>query len=339
MHQLRLPTCTTHDPLQALHSFKHKQQLHRVEWSCVLLSLPSLLYVAGGQKFVFTLWRKKHCSDTQILKYTHRHTNASAVECVALCVCFWGLRRYLPKNFWVQKYVWSVIDRSWHCIDRTGYLCEIGLYLHLVNLTFMSGWISSNYTSWGNGRMRQASQCWKVSSGIPYGPLWLQCLSQAMFVCMPVTEYACISVCAQPTLVSVCAVTRIGSLWAESETEWGIKILKTSLGTSGCDWQEKKGSLCSGNWQQKSDPTQYNPAQYSTEPANMERKKKTATAGLPLLSPPYLSWLLANSHNPTAKPVAAFSLFLKIVFIYKNCSELSHSFHFNIRRWSLPRAR
>lgn len=128
-------------------------------------------------------------------------------------------------------------------------------------------------------------------SGIPFGPLWLQCLSQAMLVCVPVTE--CVYFCPSMweyvlhQVQSVCCYS-CNLLRAESRTEWGIRILKTSLGTSGCDWQEKKGSLCSGNWQQMPDPTQYNPAQYSTEPAKMKKKKKkTPTVGLLPFTPPY----------------------------------------------------
>lgn len=38
--------------------------------------------VAAGHKFVFTLCLKeKHSSGIQILKYTHRRTNASAAAC------------------------------------------------------------------------------------------------------------------------------------------------------------------------------------------------------------------------------------------------------------------
>lgn len=90
----------------------------------MLLSLPSVLYVASGQKFLFTLCLKeKHFSSTQILKYPHRHINASAVECLALYFCFLRLREWV-EEFQVHKPVWPVIDGSWHCIDRTGYLCE-----------------------------------------------------------------------------------------------------------------------------------------------------------------------------------------------------------------------
>ena len=109
-------------------------------------------------------------------------------------------------------------------------------------------------------------------SGIPFGPLWLQCLSQVLFVCMPVTKSVSVCVCVCVS-VWVCVAEHVqvflcsylcDSLRAESEAEWGIRIRKTSLGTSGCDWQEKKGSLCSGNWQREPDQTQYNPALPST---------------------------------------------------------------------------
>lgn len=155
-------------------------------------------------------------------------------------------------------------------------------------------------------------------SGIPFGPLWLQCLNQAVFVCMPVTKCVCISVCESEYVLHQvwweCACVCCYSydlLRAKSKTEWGIRILKTSLGTSGCDWQEKKGSLCSGNWQQKPDPTQYNPAQPGTVQCwtGQHEGKKTPTAGLLPFMPPYLFWLLANSHNPTAEPLAAFFFF------------------------------
>lgn len=121
-------------------------------------------------------------------------------------------------------------------------------------------------------------------------------------LCACLSPSVCVGVCTPPSLLCVCCYF-CDSLWAESRTE-GIRIPTRSLGTSGCDWQEKKGSLCSGNWQQTPDPTQCNPAQYSTEPANMGKKYQRHCS--PFMNPPYLSWLSANSHNPTAKPLAAF---------------------------------
>lgn len=270
--------------------------------------------------------------------HSHIKIHLQAHRCLisrnALCFafCFRGLRRYMWMTFQVQKPAWRITDQAWHCIERTRYLWENRpLYLHLVNLSVVSGWISSNYMSRGNRWMRQAPSVEKhvigvhSCSGIPFGPLWLQCLSQAVFVCVPVTKGVC--VCAG-VCISVCVRKHVPhQIWwacaccccsdllgAEIRAEGRIRILKTSLGTSGCDWQEKKGLLCSGNWQRKPDPTQCNPAQYSTEPANTGKwKKYTATAGLLPFAPPYLSRLLANSHNPTVKPLAAFFFFINSV--------------------------
>lgn len=152
-----------------------------------------------------------------------------------------------------------------------------------------------------------------------------ECLSQDVCVCVWASEYALHEVwclCLYP----------YDSLRAESKTERGIRILKTSLGTSGCDWQETKGSLCSGNWQQKPDPAQYNPAQYSTEPANTGEKKKHQQQDC---SPPPLptypdSWPILII--PQQSPWQHFLFLFFPFFFYKHCSELFHSFHFNISK-------
>lgn len=123
--------------------------------------------------------------------------------------------------------------------------------------------------------------------------------TSALFECLPVTELVCISVCVLDTC-STKFVYVLMLVWLAS-TEWGIRIIKTShMGTSGCDWQEKKGSLCSGNWQQKPDPTQYNPAQYSTEPANTGRKNTNSrTAPLhPSLHPDSWPILIIPQQSP-----------------------------------------
>lgn len=112
---------------------------------------------------------------------------------------------------------------------------------------------------------------------IPALRLWLEWLGQTVFVCMPAIKcvYFCPRTLAAPNLVCVCC-NLYGSHAVYSRTERGIRILRESLGTSGCDWQEKKGPLCSGNWQRKPDPTQCNPAQCSTEPANTGKQHNCA---------------------------------------------------------------
>lgn len=161
----------------------------------------------------------------------------------------------------------------------------------------------------------------------PFGPMWLHWLGQAVFVCMPVTE--CVGIFLSP-LHQVCSVSCYfyDSLRAERETDWGIRILEASLSTSGCDWQEKKGSLCSGNWQPKPGPAQYSPAQYSRKPANMGKIPNNGTVPL---HPSLLILTLGQfSESHSKAPGRAF--FIK-------CSELSLPFHFNIRKEGLPRAR
>lgn len=130
---------------------------------------------------------------------------------------------------------------------------KIGPCLHLVNLTFMSGWMAWSYTSRGGmGQWNEHlvnEKCVvgaSLYSGIPFWahvitllpPGWCLCvwLSQnVVYFCLPSTSFGWACVCARRCM--------FGSLWAESKTERRIKILKTSLCTSGCDWQEKKGLL------------------------------------------------------------------------------------------------
>lgn len=188
-----------------------------------LLSLPSLLCIAGGQKFVFTLsLMEKHCSGTQILKYTHRHIIASAVN-VLVCVYFQGLRWYLLKNARVREYSRTVIDSCWHCTDRSACLCEnrpprpphkshFHVSLNLLKLHVLG--------EWANEATAPVLEKYVVGAHfhyrIPFGPLWLNCLSPAMFVCVLVFEHNCISVCPQPNLASVWCCS-YGSLCVERQ--------------------------------------------------------------------------------------------------------------------------
>lgn len=201
----------------------------------------------------------------------------------------------------MQKPVWSVIDRPRHCIDRAGYLCENRL-------------LSTPRKSLSHVRLNllklHALREWEnETSGSLLKSMLLESIPALGFLLGP-CDYSYSAKCVWKYMLNlvwcVCSYS-YDALRAESRSECGIKTLKTSLGTSGCDWQEKKWSLCSGNWQQNlTQPsiTQPSRVQYSTDLASTWGKKKTA--GLFPFTPPYLSWLMAKSHNPTAKPLEAF---------------------------------
>lgn len=192
---------------------------------------------------------EKHCSGTQILKYTHRHIIVSALGGLG-CVYFQGLRRYLLKNSQVHGYRGFVIDSFWHRTDRSVWLCEnrplcpphkshFHVSLNLLKLHILGEWANEASAS------VQEKYVIGVCHGIPFGPLWLNCLNPAMFVCTNTIVF--LSVLNKTW--RVCVAAFMAQFGEKSKIEWRIKILKTSLGTSGYDWQKEKGSVCSGNWQ------------------------------------------------------------------------------------------
>lgn len=187
-----------------------------------------------------------------------------------VCVYFQGLRRYLLKSSRVVEYIWSVID-SWHCTDRRVCVClcenrlastsQISLFpvsSNLLKLHVLGEWANETSTPVLEKYVIGA----RFHYGIPFGALWLKCLGRAMIVCLPVFEHNCISVCPQPNLVSVGRCS-YGSLGRKGKTGRRIKILKTSLDTSGYDWQRKRGPVCSGNWQKlQPNPVQPSPVDF-----------------------------------------------------------------------------
>ena len=188
----------------------------------------------------------------------------------------------------------------------------------------MSGWIFSNYMSWGTGRMRQAPSveklvigahsCSRIPSGPPVitvpQPAWVlcACLSQE---CVYFRLYARIR--AAPSLVLYAGTS--SELNVGQSEESGKKTVWAHLVVIG---RRKKGPCVLGTGSKRL--TQPNPARYSSEPANMGGKNLVPTAGLLPFSPPY-AWpiLIIPQQSPRQH------------FFYKHCSELSHSFHFNIR--------
>lgn len=166
---------------------------------------------------MFTLCLKeKHSSGTQILKYTHRHTNASAAECFTLYFCFLGLRGYLLKNFRVQKPVWSIIDRPWHCIDRTGYLCENRLLstprkslshvrLNLLKLHVLGEWVNETSAPVLKNMLLEPIP----ALGFLLGPCDYSASARPC-LCARLSQSVCVflsvhqNVCAPPSLVCVC---------------------------------------------------------------------------------------------------------------------------------------
>lgn len=211
------------------------------------------------------------------------------------------------RTLLVHEYSWSVIDSCWHCTDRTVCLCEnrplcsphkshFHVSLNLLKLHILGEW--ANEASTPVLEKYVIGACFHY--GIPFGPLWLKCLGRAMIVCLPVFEHNCISVCPQPNLASVCPAP-MAHFGRKGKNEQRIKILKTSLGTSGYDWQRKRGPVCSGNWQKGlTQPCTTQPSRFWNLPIWWGK------IGLLLFSPSNLSWLLANSSNPTALSVAPF---------------------------------
>lgn len=191
---------------------------------------------------------EKHCSGTQILKYTHRHIIASALERAGLCV--FSRTEMIPgkKTTRVHGYSWSVTDSCWHCTDRSVWLCENSppcpphkSHFH-VSLNLLKVHVLGEWANDASALVQEKYVVW-ARHGIPFGAPVIK-LPQSGHVC--VHEDSCISVC--PNLASMCCCS-CGSIWAERQTEQRIKILRTSLGTSGYNWQKKRGPVCSGNWQ------------------------------------------------------------------------------------------
>ena len=217
---------------------------------------------------------------------------------------------------------------------------KIGLYLHLVNLPVMSGWISSNYVSWGNGGTRQAPQCWKACYWSPF-LLWDSFWASVITVPQPGCVCECVS---QNMCKFFCALTCVTRSGLKTRPNAGSEFIKQVWAHLVVIGRRKKGPCVLGTGSEsptKPSITQPCPVQYRTG-QHWGEKKHQQQGCFPFI-PPYLSWFLANSHNPTAKPLAVFFLsFLKKREKKKNskhCSELSHSFHFNIRKKGLPWAR
>lgn len=61
------------------------------------------MYLEGKHLCSHCVLKEKHSYGAQILKYTHKRTNASAAECVALYYCCLRLIGYLLKNIQVAE--------------------------------------------------------------------------------------------------------------------------------------------------------------------------------------------------------------------------------------------
>lgn len=230
-----------------------------------------------------------------------------------VCVYFQGLRQYLLKNTRVQGYSSSVIDSCWHCTDRSVWLCEnrppcpprkshFHVSLNLLRLHVLGEWANEASAS------VQEKYVIGTHHGIPFGPLWLNCLNPAMFVCMNTIVF--LSVLNQTW--RVCAAAPVAQFGQKGKIERRIKIFRTSLGTSGSDWQRKKGPACSGNWQKGlTQPCTTQPNAFQKLPIWWGKKIE-----LLLFTPSNLSWLLARPCNPTAKSVAPSFFSLSFFFFF-----------------------
>lgn len=116
-----------------------------------------------------------------------------------------------------------------------GIYVKIAFYLHLVNLSVMSGWISSNYMPWGNGRMRQAPHYWKACYWSPFlvrDSFWAPVITvpQPGCVCVHASQQVrvILSVCENICSVRFCvsAVTRMTCLELKAAVSVGSKPSK-----------------------------------------------------------------------------------------------------------------
>lgn len=228
------------------------------------------------------------------------------------------------------------------------------LHLYLVNLSVVSGWISSNYMSWGNRWMRQAPSVEKhvigvhSCSGIPVGPLWLHCLSQAVFVCVPVTKGVCVRarvcLCAFLSVYESMFPTKFGEhkpavaaascLELKSGLREGSEFLKQVWAHLVVIGRRKKSSYVLGTGSKSlTQPSITQPSTVQNQPTQGRGAggKYTPTAGLlPFTLPTYpSSWpILIISQKSPWHHIFFFLFFL----FYKQCSEFCHSFHFNFKK-------
>lgn len=220
MRQLGNLACTTHDPLQVLHSQKQLLQSCCIEWCHFFFPVVIIILALHGQRAeicVHTVFDGKTLQWHSNIKI---HPQAHHCLSVLVCVYFQGPRLYLLKNTRGQGYSWSVIDSCWHCTDRSVWLFEnrppcpphkshFHVSLNLLKLRVLGE--GANEASASAQEKYVIGHCY----GIYFGPLWLNYLNPAMFVC---TNTNCISVRPQPNLASVCCCSR-GSIWAERQ-DW-----------------------------------------------------------------------------------------------------------------------
>ena len=114
---------------------------------------------------------------------------------------------------------------------------KIRLYLPLVNLSVMSGWISSNYMSWGNGGMRRAPHCWKPCYWSPFllwDSFWAPVITvpqpgcvcvhacHRIVVCVCVCAYSFVRMCCTK-FCSVCVCEWVRESAVTRMTRWELK--------------------------------------------------------------------------------------------------------------------
>lgn len=156
-------------------------------------------------------------------------------------------------------------------------------------------------------------------SGIPFGPLWLQCLNQAVFVCMPVTKCVCVFLSVSQNTcftkfgesVHVCAVTRMTCLELKARLSEGSEFLKQVWAHLVVIGRRKKGPCVLGTGSKSlTQPsiTQPSPVQYSAELANTKGKKHQQQDCSPSCLPTYSdSWPILII--PQQSPWQRFSFF------------------------------
>lgn len=130
----------------------------------------------------------------------------------------------------MHKPVWSVIDRSWHCIDDTRYLCEnrplsaprnslSHIRMNLLKPHVLREWVNET-----NGPVLKSMLLEPIPAlGFLLGPCDYSasarlCLCACLSPCVCVYVCFCVRICAPPSLVSACCYS-YDSLRAESKTE------------------------------------------------------------------------------------------------------------------------
>lgn len=164
----------------------------------------------------------------------------------------------------------------------------------------MSGWISSNYMSWGNGRMRQAPRYWKACYWSPF-LLWDSFWAPVITVPRPGWVCVCASqrerereidcvwvsarICAQ---LGVFAVTRMTCLELKAGLSEGSESLKPVWAHLVVIGKRKNGPCVLGTGSKNlTQPSITLPSTVQNEPTHRGKKNTQQQDGSPSPLPTY----------------------------------------------------